>query len=320
MEKKKLLLEFEKPIYELHEKIEQLETLSKEQDVDMTKEIKNMRERASELEEKIYENLSPLQILQIARHQYRPTTLDYIKLLFHDFVELKGDRCFADDPAIVGGFCSLDGQSVMVLGHQKGQDTKENIRRNFGMPQPEGYRKALRLMKLAEKFNIPIITFVDTPGAFPGLGGEERGQAEAIAHNLREMSALKVPVISIITGEGGSGGAIGIAVANKVLMLQYSVYSVISPEGCASILWRDATKADLAAKAQKITAPDLLELKVIDGIIPEPAGGAHRDYATIAQNMKKALQGFLTEYKKMPPTDIVDGRYKKFRNLGLFNE
>ena len=318
MEKKKILLDFEKPLADLEDKITELDNLSREQKMDMTAELKTMRNRATELKAKIYANLSPLQILQISRHQYRPTTLDYIKLLFTDFVDIKGDRLFGDDPAIVGGIVTFNGQSLMIIGHQKGHDTKENIHRNFGMPQPEGYRKALRLAYMAEKFGFPIITFVDTPGAFPGLGGEERGQAEAIARNLREFTFIKVPILTIVAGEGGSGGALGIAVANKVMMLQYSVYSVISPEGCASILWRDAAKADVAAKNQRITAPDLLELGVIDEIIPEPAGGAHNDYEAVAKNISTVLTAFLKEYSKKTPEQIVEQRYAKFRALGKF--
>lgn len=318
MEKKKVLLDFEKPIADLEDKIAELEHLSREQNMDMSAELKTMRERATELKQKIYEDLSPLQILQISRHQYRPTTLDYIKLLFSDFIEIKGDRLYGDDPAIVGGIASFKGQSFMLIGHQKGHDTKENLHRNFGMPQPEGYRKALRMALLAEKFGFPIITFVDTPGAFPGLGGEERGQAEAIARNLRELTFIKVPILSIVTGEGGSGGALGIAIANKVMMLQYSVYSVISPEGCASILWRDATKADLAAKNQRITAPDLLSLGVIDAIIPEPLGGAHNDYEAIAKNIGTAITAFIKEFNQKTAEQIVQQRYAKFRGLGKF--
>ncbi len=318
MEKKKVLLDFEKPITELEDKIAELERLALEQNMDMSAELKNMRERAAELKQKIYEDLSPLQILQISRHQYRPTTFDYIKLIFSDFVEIKGDRLFGDDPAIVGGIASFNGMSFMIIGHQKGHDTKENIHRNFGMPQPEGYRKALRMATMAEKFGFPIITFVDTPGAFPGLGGEERGQAEAIARNLRDLTFIKVPILSIVTGEGGSGGALGIAIANKVMMLQYSVYSVISPEGCASILWRDASKADIAAKNQRITAPDLLSLGVIDAIIPEPFGGAHNDYEFIAKNIAVAITGFIKEFSKKTAAQIVEQRYAKFRTLGKF--
>ncbi len=320
MEEKKIILEFEKPLYELYEKIKELETLAESQGMDMSKELAVMKKRAADLEKKVYSNLSPIQILQIARHQYRPNTLAYIKLIFNDFVELKGDRCFSDDPALVGGIASLGEKTVVVIGHQKGRDTKENLKRNFGMAQPEGYRKALRLMKLAERFNFPVITFVDTPGAYPGLGGEERGQAEAIAKNLKEMSHLKVPVMAIITGEGGSGGAIGIAVADRVCMLEYSVYSVISPEGCASILWHDASKAGLAAEKMKMTAADLLSLKIIDKIIPEPHGGAHNDLINAAENLKKEIELFLKEFGGLPAEELTENRYKKFRQMGRFNE
>lgn len=320
MEKKKIVLEFEKPILELHGKIEELQQLAQSQDMDLSKEITEMKKRAAELEVKIYDNLTPLQILQIARHQFRPTTMDYAKLVFNDFVELKGDRYFADDTALIGGLASFEDQTVVVMGHQKGNDTKENIYRNFGMAHPEGYRKALRLMQLAERFDFPVIAFVDTPGAYPGLGGEERGQAEAIARNLRDMSQLTVPNLAIITGEGGSGGALGIAVSNKVLMLQYAVYSVISPEGCASILWHDAAKADVAAENLKITAEDLFKLKIIDGIIPEPKGGAHNDITAMADNIKKEVAKFLKEYKTRSVKVLTEERYQKFRTLGQFVE
>ncbi|MDR2431233.1 MAG: acetyl-CoA carboxylase carboxyltransferase subunit alpha [Candidatus Margulisbacteria bacterium] len=317
-EKKKIPLEFEKPITELYDKIAELETLSREQNIDMTSEINAMKNRALELETKIFQNLLPMQIVQISRHQLRPGTLDYIQLLFTDFVELKGDRVFADDPAIIGGFAFYQGQNVAVIGHQKGHDTKENIRRNFGMPNPEGYRKALRIMRLAAKFGFPVITLVDTPGAYPGLGAEERGQAEAIARNLQEMSRLPVPALSIVTGEGGSGGALGIAVADKVLMLEYAVYSVISPEACGSILWRDAAQSEAAAQALKLTAPDLLKLKLIDGIIPEPRGGAHNNHETAAQNIGQAIDVFLREYSRQNTDEILAKRYNKFRNMGFF--
>lgn len=320
MEKKKIVLEFEKPILELQSKIEELQKLAESQDMDLSKEILEMKKRSAELEKKIYDNLTPLQILQIARHQFRPNTLSYAKLIFNDFIELKGDRYFADDPALIGGLASFEDQTVVVIGHQKGNDTKENIYRNFGMANPEGYRKALRLMQLAERFDFPVIAFVDTPGAYPGIGAEERGQAEAIARNLKDMSQLKVPNMAIVTGEGGSGGALGIAVANKVYMLQYAVYSVISPEGCASILWHDATKADTAAENLKITAKDLLELKVIDGIIPEPKGGAHNDISLMADNIKKEISRFIKEYKSKSTKAIMEERYQKFRALGQFAE
>lgn len=320
MEDKKIILDFEKPLYELYAKIKELEKLAESQGMDMSKEVAIMKKRAADLEKKVYSNLSPIQILQIARHQYRPDTMAYIKLIFNDFVELKGDRCFSDDLALVGGLASLADKTIMVIGHQQGRDTKENLKRNFGMAQPEGYRKALRLMKLAERFGFPVITLVDTPGAYPGLGGEERGQAEAIARSLKEMSGLKVPIMSIITGEGGSGGAIGLAVADHVCMLQYSVYSVISPEGCASILWHDPTKAALAADKLKMTSADLFSLKIIDQIIPEPHGGAHNDLIKAAENLKKEIEVFLKVFSSLPVQELTERRYKKFRQMGRFNE
>ncbi|GBR76397.1 acetyl-CoA carboxyltransferase subunit alpha [Candidatus Termititenax persephonae] len=316
--KKKILLEFEKPLAEIYDKIAELETLAREQNLNLDKEISEMKERAAVTERKTFQSLSPSQIVQVARHQLRPSTLDYIRLIFTDFVELKGDRLFGDDPAIVGGLAFLAQQPVAIIGHQKGHDTRENIYRNFGMPQPEGYRKALRIMRTAEKFGFPLITLIDTPGAFPGLGAEERGQAEAIAHNLLEMSQLQTPILSIVTGEGGSGGALGIAVANKVLMLAYAVYSVISPEACGSILWRNAAQAETAASALKITAPDLLKLKIIDGIIPEPQGGAHNNHEAAAQNLRQEIEKFLAEYKTKATAEITAERYDKFRQMGFF--
>ncbi|HET7874912.1 MAG TPA: acetyl-CoA carboxylase carboxyltransferase subunit alpha, partial [Methylomirabilota bacterium] len=254
------------------------------------------------------------------RHPKRPHTLDLINLLLEDWVELHGDRVFGDDKAIVGGLATFDGEPVVVIGHQKGRDTRENIARNFGMPHPEGYRKALRLMQLAGKFGKPIITFIDTPGAYPGLGAEERGQAEAIARNLREMAGLPTPVICVVTGEGGSGGALAIGVGNRVLMLEYAIYSVISPEGCAAILWGDAAKAPEAAEVMRITAPDLLRLGVIDGIVPEPVGGAHRNWEETAANLRVALRDELWELKSRTPEQLVDERYEKFRRIGAFEE
>ncbi|MDR1452641.1 MAG: acetyl-CoA carboxylase carboxyltransferase subunit alpha [Candidatus Margulisbacteria bacterium] len=317
-EKKKILLDFEKPVAEIYEAIAELEAMSRAQKINVDKEIAALKKRAAQKEKEIFAALTPLNIVQISRHQLRPSALDYIGLLFTDFVEQKGDRLFGDDPAIVGGIAFFQGQNVAVIGHQKGHDTKENIYRNFGMPQPEGYRKALRIMRVAERFNFPIITLVDTPGAFPGLGAEERGQAEAIARNLLEMSRLKVPVLAIITGEGGSGGALGLAVADQVLMLEYATYSVITPEACGSILWRDPAQAEAAAKALKITAPDLLKLKIIDGIIPEPWGGAHNDHAAAAQNLGQAIAAFLQNYSDKTTDEITAERYNKFRNVGFF--
>jgi acetyl-CoA carboxylase carboxyl transferase subunit alpha len=311
-------MEFEKPLMELEKKIEELAELSK--DMDLTKEIAKLEKRAETMRGEIFSNLSRWQTAQIARHINRPFTLDYLNLIFTDFTELHGDRLFGDDHAIVGGLARLDGEPVMVIGHQKGRDTKEKVFRNFGMPNPEGYRKALRLMLMAQQFDLPIITFVDTPGAFPGIGAEERGQAEAIARNLREMAGLTVPIIVVITGEGGSGGALAIAVGNRVLMLEHSVYAVISPEGCAAILWSDGTKGAQAAEALKLTAKDIKELEVIDEIVPEPLGGAHRDHETTAANLHEALTRNLAELKGKSGDVLVEERYQKFRKMSRFVE
>lgn len=316
----KSLLDFEKPVADLVSKITELKTMSKKGEIDLSEEIKMMEDRLTNLRKEIFANLNSVQIVQISRHILRPTTLDYSNLIFEDFVELHGDRCFGDDPALVGGIAKLDGEPVMLIGHQKGKTTKENIARNFGMANPEGYRKALRLMKLAEKFNRPVISLIDIPGAYPGIGAEERGIAEAIAKNLREMAKLEVPLIVVITGEGGSGGALGIGVGNRVLMLEYSIYSVISPEGCASILFRDATRSAEAAEALKITAKDLLALGVIDEIIKEPVGGAHNDYETTAKNIKSAIIKHLNEIKKLTPEQLILDRYNKYRKMGQFIE
>ncbi len=317
---RKILLEFEKPLEELYSKIEELRKLTVDQGVDMSEEIAQMEKRASTLRHKIFENLTPYQVMQIARHPLRPSTLEYVDVLFEGFIELHGDRLFRDDLAIVGGFAKLAEQTVLVLGHQKGYDTKSNLLRNFGMAQPEGYRKALRLMKLAEKFNRPIITLVDTPGAYPGIEAEEHGQGEAIARNLREMAQLTVPVISVITGEGGSGGALGIAVSNRVAILQYGVYSVISPEGCAAILWRDAAKAPEAAEKMKMTAPDLKALGIVETIIPEPFGGAHQDLETAAGSLKEYLLAELKSLSGLSAKDLVEQRYQRFRKFGEYTE
>ncbi|MGB4599335.1 MAG: acetyl-CoA carboxylase carboxyltransferase subunit alpha [Trichlorobacter sp.] len=308
-------LEFEKPIAELEKKIEELRTLNGGSDLNLSDDIASLEKRVEQEREEIFNNLSRWQKAQVARHINRPFTLDYIKHLFTDFNELHGDRNYGDDHAIVGGLARFDGQPVMVVGHQKGRDTKEKVFRNFGMPNPEGYRKALRLFRMAEQFNLPIITFVDTPGAYPGIGAEERGQAEAIARNLREMSELKVPIIVCITGEGGSGGALAIAIGNRVLMLEHSVYAVISPEGCAAILWSDGTKGPQAAEALKPTAQDIIGLGVIDEIIHEPVGGAHRDHEATAQAMASAIRSHLAELKKLSPDELVEDRYQKFRAM-----
>lgn len=305
-------MEFEKPIAELEKKIEELRALGAGE---MSAEIDALQSCVDTKRQEIFNSLTRWQKAQVARHINRPFTLDYIKYLFTDFNELHGDRNFGDDHAIVGGLARFDGQPVMVVGHQKGRDTKEKVFRNFGMPNPEGYRKALRLFQMAEQFNLPIITFVDTPGAYPGIGAEERGQAEAIARNLREMASLTVPVIVCITGEGGSGGALAIAVGNRVLMLEHSVYAVISPEGCAAILWSDGTKGQQAAEALKPAAQDIIELGVIDEIIHEPVGGAHRDHEATAQAMGSAIRHHLAELKAMTPEQLIEDRYQKFRAM-----
>jgi acetyl-CoA carboxylase carboxyl transferase subunit alpha len=312
-------LDFERPLIELENKIDELKTLSAGGSVDVSSEISKLEKKAKTLQTKIFSDLTRWQVTQLSRHNARPYFLDYVNLLFTDFCELAGDRHFGEDPSIVGGFARLDGQPVLVMGHQKGRNTKENMARNFGMPRPEGYRKARRLMELAERFEKPILTFIDTPGAYPGLGAEERGQAEAIAVNLEVMSRLRVPIISTVIGEGGSGGALAIGVGNRVLMLENSVYSVISPEGCASILFRDPTKADKAADALKLTAKDLKGMNVIDEIIPEPAGGAHRDYTKSAENLGKALRKNLGEPSELSGDELVQDRYQKFRALGVFS-
>jgi len=313
-------LEFEKPVVELEKKIEELRQIALEKRVDNSLEIERLSQNAMRLQQEIFSNLTPWQITQLARHPLRPYTLDYIPRLFNDFIELHGDRNFRDDPAIVGGLAMLENEPVIVIGHQKGRTTKEKVFRNFGMPNPEGYRKAIRLMSMAERLRKPIITFIDTPGAFPGIGAEERGQAEAIAKNLMVMSRLKVPIIVVVIGEGGSGGALAIGVGDRVLMLQYSTYSVISPEGCAAILWKDGSKADIAARALKITAKDLYKFGIIDEIVKEPLGGAHQNIDVMATTLKEALVRSLHELKKISPDELVDKRYKKYREIGKFYE
>ena len=312
-------MDFEKPVVELEKKIEELLALSGD-NVDLKSDVAKLEKKAAQMRNDIFANLTRWQTAQIARHINRPFTMDYIKLIFTEFVELHGDRNFGDDHAIVGGLARLDDEPVMIIGHQKGSDTKEKVYRNFGMPNPEGYRKALRLMEMAERFRLPIITFVDTPGAFPGIGAEERGQAEAIARNLREMSRLTVPIIVVITGEGGSGGALAIAVGDRILMLQYSVYAVISPEGCAAILWSDGTKGEQAAEALKLSAKDIKDLGVIDEIVPEPTGGAHRDHRTAADNLHEAISRNLKELRKLPADELIEARYQKFRKMSRFVE
>lgn len=310
-------LDFELPIAELEAKIESLKAVAEQDDkINLDDEIKRLEKKAQELTKKTFANLDAWQTSKMARHPNRPYTLDYIEHIFTEFDELAGDRAFADDKAIVGGTARLDGRPVMVIGHQKGRSTKEKVIRNFGMPAPEGYRKALRLMEMAERFNLPIITFIDTPGAYPGIGAEERGQAEAIARNLREMSQLKVPVICTVIGEGGSGGALAIGVGDKVNMLQYSTYSVISPEGCASILWKSAEKASTAAEVMGLTAQRLKELKLIDEIVAEPLGGAHRNYTEMAENLKQRILTDLHELDNLDKEALLHRRYQRLMNYG----
>jgi len=313
-------LPFEKPLHDLYHKKEELEKMAATSKMDMTEEIRLLEKRIEAQHKDIFSKLTPIQTVQIARHMQRPTTLDYIGYILTDFVELHGDRNFSDDPAMITGIAKLDGRSVAVIGHQKGKSTKENIARNFGMANPEGYRKALRVMRIAERQNKPIISFIDTPGAYCGIGAEERGQAEAIAKNLREMAELTVPFVSVVTGEGGSGGALGIGMGNRVLMLEFAIYSVISPEGCASILFRDAKRSNDAAMAMKITSKDLLELGVIDEIIKEPVGGAHNDPARAAAHIKAALIKNLTPLLSLSHRELLSDRYNKFRKMGIFEE
>ena len=314
-------LDFEKPIAELERQIDELKRLAAERSVDVAEEISPLERKLGELRLEIYRNLTPLQRVQVARSARRPFTLDYVRLIFTDFVELHGDRAFREDAAIVGGFARLDGDTVMIIGHQRGRDTKENLRRNFGMPHPEGYRKALRLMKLAEKFQVPVLTFIDTPGAWAGLGAEERGQSEAIARNLIEMARLQVPIVATIIGEGGSGGALALGVADRVLMMENSVYSVITVEGCAAILWKDGKSPEMrerAAVALRITAGDLYEMRVIDEIIPEPAGGAHADHETTAQALKAVLIKHVDELRRVKAERLVRRRREKYLKMGQF--
>ncbi len=313
-------LKFEEPIVKLREKIVELEEFTVNNSVDLSDEIGTLKVRLKNLEDEIYENMEPWDRVQVARHPERPTTIDYISMLFEDFMQLHGDRAYGDDAAIVGGIASFESVPITVIGHQRGKDTKENVKRNFGMPHPEGYRKALRLMKQAEKFGRPIICFIDTKGAFPGKAAEERGQSEAIARNLVEMAGLTVPVISIVIGEGGSGGALALGVANHIHMLEHSTYSVISPEGAATILWKDSSLAKQAAEAMKITAPHLKEMGIIDDIIPEARGGAHRDSKAQAISIGNAIRTSLDELGILDGKSLVDHRYDKFRCIGVFAE
>jgi acetyl-CoA carboxylase carboxyl transferase subunit alpha len=317
------VLEFERPIAELERQIEELKKLAGDRDLDVAAEIAPLERKLEDLRVQIYRNLTPLQRVQVARIARRPFTADYIRLGFTDFIELHGDRAFRDDAAIIGGWARLDGETVMIIGHQRGRDMKENMLRNFGMPHPEGYRKALRLMKLAEKFQVPVLTFIDTPGAWAGLGAEERGQSEAIARNLLEMSQLQVPIVATIIGEGGSGGALALGVADRVLMMENAVYSVITVEGCAAILWKDGKSPEMrekAATALRITAQDLMELRIIDEVVPEPVGGAHSDHTTTAITLRETLSRHLDDLKGLKPDKLVRRRREKFLRMGQFTE
>jgi acetyl-CoA carboxylase carboxyl transferase subunit alpha len=313
-------LDFEKPLLELEKQIEELKRLGEERQLDVQGELEGLQGKLEALRGEIYQNLTPMQRVMVARHPRRPYTLDYLSTIFTDFIELHGDRLFRDDPAIVGGWARLAGISVMVVGHQKGRDTKENLKRNFGMPHPEGYRKSLRLMEMAAKFGAPVLTLIDTPGAYPGLGAEERGQSEALARNILEMAGLETPIITCVIGEGGSGGALALGVADRVLMLENSVYSVISPEGCAAILWKDASQRERAAEALKLTAGDLLKLNLIDEVVPEPVGGAHVDPDATGEALRAALIRHVTELRKLRPEKLVKRRAEKYAAMGVFSE
>jgi acetyl-CoA carboxylase carboxyl transferase subunit alpha len=313
-------LDFERPIVELEEKIQELKQLAAVQNISVDEEIKKLAEKADRLRRDIFSRLTPWQHVQLARHPLRPFTADYIREIADEFIELHGDRSFADDPSIIGGLALVEDKRFVIIGHQKGRNTKENLYRNFGMPHPEGYRKALRLMKLAEKFGLPVVTMIDTPGAYPGIGAEERGQAEAIARNLREMAALKVPILSIVIGEGGSGGALALGVGDRVLMLEYAIYSVITPEGCAAILWKDQAKTRDAAEALKLTSKDLLSLGVIDRVIKEPYGGAHRDPKAVAAELKRVIYEELDFLQHFGPERLVEKRRAKYMSMGYFVE
>ena len=315
-----IVLEFEKPIAELEAKLAEWESLSSSNNMSVDDELNALKRKIEETKKNIYSSLTPWQRVQLARHPNRPYTLDYIERIFTDFLEFHGDRRYADDPAIVGGFAKLDGKSVMVIGTQKGRNTKENVFRNFGCPHPEGYRKALRLMKMADLAGVPVITFIDTPGAFPGVASEERHIGEAIAVNLRDMFALTVPVVAVVIGEGGSGGALGIGVGNTVLIMENAYYSVITPEGCAAILWKDRAYSEKAAEALHLTAGDLTELGLVDGIVKEPIGGAHKDYDAAAELLKKSVVSALGRYEKMSGDELKESRYERFRRIAFYNE
>ncbi len=314
------VLDFEKPVMELENKIKELTTFTNKEKIDFSAEIERLTKRLEKLKKEVFNNLSSWQKVQMARHPERPYTTDYINMMMTDFIELHGDRHFSDDRALIAGLAKVGGRKIMVLGHQKGRDMKENLERNFGCAHPEGYRKAMRFMRMAEKYGLPVVTFIDTPGAYPGVGAEERGQAEAIAYNLREMSGLCVPVVVFVIGEGGSGGALGIGIGDRTFVNENAYYSVISPEGCAAILWRDNKKAASAAKCLKLTAKELLELGIIDGVIPEPLGGAHRHPGETAESIKKVLISTLNELAALTPEKLLEKRYDKYRAIGVFKE
>ncbi len=315
-----MYLDFEKPILELEGKINELRAISSGENMDLQDEIQKLEKKADKLIVDIFSKLTPWERTQLSRHPQRPYALDYIQSIFESFKELHGDRNFSDDPAIIGGIGILDHQPMMIIAHQKGRSTKEKVWRNFGMPKPEGYRKALRLMRIADRFKLPIICLIDTPGAYPGVGAEERGQSEAIAKNIMIMSELATPIISIVIGEGGSGGALAIGVSDKILMLEYSIYSVISPESCAAILWRSSDKAELAAKSLRLTAPEVFQLKIADELIPEPKGGAHRSPNDVFHEVKKAIQRHMEELQMKSPAKLLEDRYNKYRSMGSVNE
>jgi len=314
------VLDFERPIVELEDKISQLKNFGSDKNINLGPEIKKLEQKLDKMKKEVYTNLSDWQRVQLARHPRRPYTLDYIHMMTTDFVELHGDRLFADDLAIIAGFAKINGHKVMIMGHQKGRDTNENILRNFGCAHPEGYRKAIRLMQLAEKFHLPIVIFIDTPGAYPGVGAEERGQAQAIAANLRDMANIKTPIVATVIGEGGSGGALGIGVADKMCIFENAYYSVISPEGCASILWRNAVKAPEAANALKLTGQYLLKFGIVDEVLKEPLGGAHRDPEAVASGLRKAIIGYIEELQALSVDELLEQRYQKFRKIGAFIE
>ena len=313
-------LDFEQPIAELEAKIDELRYVGDDSEININEEVARLKDKSESLTRSIFSKLSPWQVARVARHESRPYSQDYLDLIAPDFQELHGDRMYADDPAIIGGVARIDGRAVMFIGHQKGRDTKERVRRNYGMPKPEGYRKAQRLMRMAEKFSMPVVTFIDTPGAYPGVGAEERGQSEAIAYSLYLMAGLKTPILSVVIGEGGSGGALAIGVGDKLLMLQYSIYSVISPEGCATILWKSAEKAEAAAEAMRITAPQLSEFGLVDEVLAEPLGGAHRDPKAMAEVIRNAISQSLDELSSMSIEQLLEKRQKRLASFGQFKE